>query len=90
MNETVQRNFSEFTWTEIKELGGEDGGLGRPIGAIEQHGPHLSVDCDLVFADRFMDMTLAKINEDLKVWRLPILAFSKSVRRGVPTVILDL
>ena len=78
MNETVQRNFSEFTWTEINELGVKDGVLVLPIGAIEQHGPHLTVDCDLVFADRFLDMTLAKINKDLKVWRLPILPFSKS------------
>ena len=54
MNETVQRNFSEFTWTEINELGVEDGVLVLPIGAIEQHGPHLTVDCDLVFADRFL------------------------------------
>ena len=78
MNETVQRNFSEFTWTEINELGVEDGVLVLPIGAIEQHGPHLTVDCDLVFADRFLDMTLAEIDADLKVSRLPILPISKS------------
>jgi len=78
MNKTVQRNFFEFTWTEINELGVEDGVLVLPIGAIEQHGPHLTVDCDLVFADRFLDMTLAEIDANLKIWRLPILPFSKS------------
>ncbi|WP_419906234.1 creatininase family protein [Hoeflea sp.] len=78
MNEIVQRNFSQLTWTEIRDAGVEEGVLVVPVGSVEQHGPHLAVDCDLVFADRFLDMALAMVAPEVKVWRLPILPFSKS------------
>ncbi len=78
MRDDVQRNLAQLTWTEIQNLGVGDGVLVVPIGSVEQHGPHLAVDCDLVFADRFLDLALAMLVPEAKVWRLPILPFSKS------------
>ena len=73
-----QRNLSELTWTEVRDLDTGSGALILPIGAIEQHGPHLSVDTDLFFADRFLDLALLRLEPDVKIWRLPILPVSKS------------
>lgn len=75
----MQRNIGQLTWTEVEALDlAKDGALVLPIGSIEQHGPHLSTDCDLVFADRFLDLALERLDQQTKVWRLPILPISKS------------
>jgi len=75
----MQRNISQLTWTEVAALDlATDGALVLPIGSIEQHGPHLSTDCDLVFSENFLEMALARLDPDVKVWRLPMLPISKS------------
>jgi creatinine amidohydrolase len=43
-----------------------------PFGAIEQHGPHLPLATDALFADRVADAVLARLEEDLPIWRLPL------------------
>jgi creatinine amidohydrolase len=50
----------------------------QPLGAIEQHGPHLPLNTDLVIADAVANAAVEKIGEDLNVWLLPPLAFTKS------------
>lgn len=50
----------------------------QPLGAVEQHGPHLPLNTDLVIADAVASAAVAKIGEDLNVWLLPPLAFTKS------------
>lgn len=75
----MQRNIAQLTSPEVAALElSTDGALILPIGAIEQHGPHLSTDCDLVFAEQFLEQALAQLADDTKVWRLPMLPISKS------------
>ena len=74
----MQRHLSHLTWTEVRDLNTEGGALVLPLGSIEQHGPHLSLDTDLFFADRFLDLALQRLEPGVKVWRLPILPISKS------------
>lgn len=75
----MNRNIAQLTWQEVDELDLEkDGAIVLPIGSIEQHGPHLATDCDLVFAERFLDMALEKLDPQVKIWRLPMLPISKS------------
>ena len=75
----MQRNISQLTWKEVDALELDaDGAIVLPIGSIEQHGPHLATDCDLVLAERFLDMALQRLDDGVKVWRLPILPISKS------------
>lgn len=43
-----------------------------PWGAIEQHGPHLPLATDALFADRLLDRVMARLSEELPIWRLPL------------------
>lgn len=49
-----------------------------PIGAIEQHGPHLPLSVDWVIADRVAAAVVERIADELPVWSIPTLPFSKS------------
>jgi creatinine amidohydrolase len=52
--------------------------LVQPLGAVEQHGPHLPYNTDTVIAERVADATIAGIGDELDVWLLPTLAYTKS------------
>lgn len=49
-----------------------------PIGAIEQHGPHLPVSVDRDLVEAVIDRTLPHLNPDQNVLVLPTIAISKS------------
>lgn len=42
-----------------------------PFGAVEQHGPHLPLGTDALFADRLLDAVLATLPEEAPILRLP-------------------
>jgi creatinine amidohydrolase len=50
----------------------------QPVGAIEQHGPHLPFNTDLVVADAVANAAAARLAGQVDVWLLPPLAYSKS------------
>ena len=50
----------------------------QPLGAVEQHGPHLPFNTDLLIADRVSDAAVRRVGEELDVWLLPPLAYTKS------------
>ena len=49
-----------------------------PVGAIEQHGPHLPLSVDTVIADEVASALLNAVGGDIDLWLLPTLAVSKS------------
>lgn len=49
-----------------------------PLGAFEQHGPHLPFSTDLLIADRVAAEAATRVFDTLDVWLLPSLAFTKS------------
>jgi len=49
-----------------------------PVGAIEQHGPHLPMSVDAVIADEVASALLNAAGDDIDLWLLPTLAVSKS------------
>lgn len=49
-----------------------------PIGAVEQHGPHLPLSVDWVIADEVARAVIDRIGDELPVWSVPTLPFSKS------------
>ena len=52
--------------------------LVQPLGAIEQHGPHLPYSTDLVIAERVAEAAVDRVGAELGVWLLPGLAYTKS------------
>lgn len=49
-----------------------------PLGAIEQHGPHLPFNTDWLVADRVAEAAAERVGDELDVWLLPSLAYTKS------------
>lgn len=49
-----------------------------PLGAIEQHGPHLPFNTDWLIAERVAAAAVERVGEELDVWLLPSLAYTKS------------
>ena len=50
----------------------------QPLGAVEQHGPHLPFNTDLLIADRVATAAVERVGAELDVWLLPPLAYTKS------------
>ena len=49
-----------------------------PWGSLEQHGPHLPLGTDALFADCLLDRVLAQLDGALPIWRLPLQALGFS------------
>lgn len=49
-----------------------------PLGAIEQHGPHLPLNTDFVVADAVARAAVEKFGVETNAWLLPTLPFTKS------------
>ena len=74
-----RRRFDQLAWPEIQERAHGDGStLIWPFGACEQHGPHLPLVTDALFAERIAEAVLAELNPELPIWRLPtqVIGFS--------------
>jgi creatinine amidohydrolase/Fe(II)-dependent formamide hydrolase-like protein len=78
----MQRDLARMTWMEIRDLDKAKGAVVLPVGSLEQHGPHLSIDTDLYFADRFLALALERLDAAVPVWRLPILPVSRSAEHA--------
>jgi creatinine amidohydrolase len=57
---------------------GDDATVLVPIGAIEQHGPHLPLSVDWIIADAVAQAVVDRAGEELPIWLLPTMPFSKS------------
>ena len=68
-----QRHFELMSWPEVSQAAVRPGStLVWPFGAVEQHGPHLPLATDAVFADRILDAVLSGLNDNDPIWRLPL------------------
>jgi len=52
--------------------------LVQPIGAIEQHGPHLPLMTDALTAERISDLAISGLPAASNVWQLPTMSYGKS------------
>jgi creatinine amidohydrolase len=43
-----------------------------PMGSLEQHGPHLPLGTDALFADRVVEAVIQTLPAELPIWRLPL------------------
>jgi creatinine amidohydrolase len=72
------RRLAQLRAPQVAELLEERSILVQPMGAIEQHGPHLPLNTDLVVAEAVADAAVARVGDELDVWLLPSLAYTKS------------
>ena len=72
------RYFADLTGPEIGERLTERSIIVQPLGAIEQHGPHLPLSTDSVVATAVAEAAVAEVGDELDVWLLPTLQYTKS------------
>lgn len=68
-----QRHLHRLAWPQVEQFAAQPGStVVWPWGAVEQHGPHLPLGTDGVFAERVLDAVLAGLDPELPVLRLPL------------------
>jgi len=72
------RLLTELSAPAISAALGPDSVLVLPTGALEQHGPHLPVATDLITAQSLAERAVEQFGEELDLWLLPPLAYTKS------------
>ena len=73
-----QRYFPNLSGPQVGERLTEHSIIVQPLGAIEQHGPHLPLCTDAVVATAVAEAAVAEVGDDLDVWLLPTLQYTKS------------
>jgi creatinine amidohydrolase len=86
-----RRLLSELSWPEVVQGAARAGStVVWPFGAIEQHGPHLPLGTDAIFAERVCTAVLERLPDALPIWQLPTqsLGFSHEHRGFAGTLSL--
>ena len=73
------RRLEHLWWPALQAAAQQPGStVVLPVGAFEQHGPHLPMGTDLLFAEAVLDRVLDRLPAELPLWRLPAVAFGFS------------
>jgi creatinine amidohydrolase len=75
---STSRRLAELRAPDVAALIRPSTVLVQPLGAVEQHGPHLPFNTDLLIADCVATEAVERVGADLDVWLLPPLAYTKS------------
>jgi creatinine amidohydrolase/Fe(II)-dependent formamide hydrolase-like protein len=70
------RSIGDLTYLEISKRLRASSILCLPIGSIEQHGPHLPLNTDIVLAEEFTRRIIARWGDTYDLWQLPTQAIS--------------
>ncbi|NJO80495.1 MAG: creatininase family protein [Cyanobacteria bacterium RM1_2_2] len=74
-----QRFFPYLTWTDIHQMPErEHVVILQPVGAIEQHGPHLPLIVDAAISVAVLGKALEQLEADIPAYVLPPLYYGKS------------
>ncbi len=74
----MTRHLAHLSWPDIAALDKEQGVVILPVGAVEQHGPHLPILTDTLLASTMVEAMLPLLADDVAAWALPPLPYSKS------------
>jgi creatinine amidohydrolase len=73
MEESTAARLDHLAWPELERQAARPGSTVLwPMGAIEQHGPHLPLATDALFAERVADEVLRRLDPTLPIGRLPL------------------
>jgi len=70
------RSIGELTYLDVSKRLRATSILCLPIGSIEQHGPHLPLNTDVVLAEEFTRRIIARWGDTYDLWQLPTQAVS--------------
>jgi creatinine amidohydrolase len=74
-----ERYLAYLTWTEIRDLKDKENAvILQPIGAIEQHGPHLPLAVDAAICTAVLGSALERVPKSVPAYCLPPLYYGKS------------
>lgn len=72
------RAIGELAFPEVSQRLAETSILLLPVGAIEQHGPHLPLNTDAVIAEELTRRLIARWGDTHDLWQLPTISISVS------------
>ncbi len=73
------RRLEHLWWPALQAAAQQPGStVVLPVGAFEQHGPHLPMGTDLLFAEAVLNRVLDRLPSELPLWCLPAVAFGFS------------
>ena len=78
MSKDNSRALGDLTSPDIPQRLSKSSVLCLPLGAIEQHGPHLPLNTDLIIADNIARVMTERFGDEFDLWRLPALPIGLS------------
>ncbi len=72
------RRLSDLRASDLCEHISDESILVLPVGAVEQHGPHLPFNTDLLIASECANAVVERVGDELDLWLLEPLAYTKS------------
>jgi len=81
-SESSERYLGRLTAPDLRNRLSSDSILCLPIGACEQHGPHLPLNTDTILADRFAFQVAARWHKEHDIWLLPPIPYGLSREHG--------
>lgn len=83
-----ERFLPRLTSKQIKEMPKDKTLVILPVGAVEQHGPHLPIYTDTLIGEATLTQTLERVSLDKEIWLLPPVSYGKSNEHiGLPGTI---
>jgi creatinine amidohydrolase len=71
MSKDTVRALGELTAPDIQKRLTKSSVLCLPLGAVEQHGPHLPLNTDLIIAENVARLMTERLGDEFDLWRLP-------------------
>ncbi|MFN9645695.1 MAG: creatininase family protein [Cyanobacteriota bacterium] len=70
-----ERHLERLPWPAVEAAGRRRGStVIWAFGSLEQHGPHLPLNTDALFADHLVEALIGMLPAELPIWRLPVQA----------------
>jgi creatinine amidohydrolase len=74
----MSRKYEDLSGPQVADAISPSSVLLLPIGAVEQHGPHLPMAVDHVIAHETATALTDSVGEELDIWQLPTMSIGKS------------
>ena len=78
MTSAASRSIGDLAFPEVARRLRETSILLLPVGAIEQHGPHLPLNTDVIVAEELARRVMARWGDALDLWQLPTVSIGLS------------